>query len=87
VGLPSILVPYPYAPDDHQAVNAGVLTKVGAAVMVRDDDAIADGLGPVVEDLLDHPEKLAAMAEATAKVARPHAAEELATWVLEVARG
>jgi UDP-N-acetylglucosamine--N-acetylmuramyl-(pentapeptide) pyrophosphoryl-undecaprenol N-acetylglucosamine transferase len=87
VGLPSILVPYPYAPDDHQAVNAGVLTKVGAAVMVRDGEATADRLGPLVEDLLAHPEKLAAMSEATAKVARPHAAEELAEWVLELARG
>ena len=87
VGLPSILVPYPYAPDDHQAVNASVLTKVGAAVMVRDAEASPEVLGPVIEDLLDHPDKLQAMGEATRKVARPHAAEELAQWVMELARG
>jgi UDP-N-acetylglucosamine--N-acetylmuramyl-(pentapeptide) pyrophosphoryl-undecaprenol N-acetylglucosamine transferase len=87
VGLPSILVPYPHAPDDHQAVNASVLTKVGAAVMVRDAEASPEVLGPAIEDLLDHPDKLHAMGEATAEVARPHAAEELARWVTELARG
>ena len=87
VGLPSILVPYPYAPDDHQAVNAAVLTKVGAALMVRDAEATADNLAPMIEQLLDDPGRLAEMAAATAKVARPHAAEELAAWVLELGRG
>jgi UDP-N-acetylglucosamine--N-acetylmuramyl-(pentapeptide) pyrophosphoryl-undecaprenol N-acetylglucosamine transferase len=87
VGLPSILVPYPYAPDDHQAVNASVLTKVGAALMVRDDEATADRLAPMIEELLEDGERLAEMARATAKVARPHAAEELAAWVLELGRG
>jgi UDP-N-acetylglucosamine--N-acetylmuramyl-(pentapeptide) pyrophosphoryl-undecaprenol N-acetylglucosamine transferase len=87
VGLPSILVPYPYAPDDHQAVNASVLTKVGAAFMVRDDEATSDRLAPMIEELLEDRERLAEMARATAKVARPHAAEELAAWVLELGRG
>jgi UDP-N-acetylglucosamine--N-acetylmuramyl-(pentapeptide) pyrophosphoryl-undecaprenol N-acetylglucosamine transferase len=86
VGLPSILVPYPYAMDDHQTVNATVLTKAGAALAVRDDEATADRLAPMVEELLDDPERLAEMARATAKVARPHAAEELAAWVLELGR-
>lgn len=85
VGLPSVLVPYPYAPDDHQAVNAGVLVSAGAAVMVRDAEATAARIGPMIEDLIDHPEKLRAMSEAAAKVARPRAAEELADWVLELA--
>jgi UDP-N-acetylglucosamine--N-acetylmuramyl-(pentapeptide) pyrophosphoryl-undecaprenol N-acetylglucosamine transferase len=79
-------VPYPHAPDDHQAVNASVLTKAGAAQMVRDEDATADRLAPMIEELLDDPERLAEMGRATAKVARPHAAEELAAWVLELGR-
>lgn len=87
VGLPSILVPYPYAPEDHQAVNASVLTKVGAAQMVRDGEATAERLGPMIESLLDDKERLAEMGRATVKVARPHAADELAAWVLELGRG
>ena len=61
-GLPAVLVPYPYAPDDHQAVNASVLVDPGAALMVRDDEAIADRLGPMVEALLDDRAELAATA-------------------------
>jgi len=87
VGLPSILVPYPHAMDDHQTVNASVLTKAGAALMVRDDEATAERLAPMVEELLDDPARLGEMGRATAKVARPHAAEELAAWVLELGRG
>ena len=87
VGLPSILVPYPYAPDDHQAVNAGVLVRAGAALLVRDAEATADAMGPMIEDLIEHPDKLAAMGAAARGAARPHAAEDLAAWVLELADG
>ena len=87
VGLPSVLVPYPYAPDDHQAVNAGVLVNAGAAQMVRDAEATAERIGPIVEELMEHPEKLREMGEAAGKVARPRAAEDLAAWVLELAGG
>jgi UDP-N-acetylglucosamine:LPS N-acetylglucosamine transferase len=55
--------------------------------MVRDGDATAEQLAPMIEELLDDKERLAEMGRATAKVARPHAAEELAEWVLELARG
>jgi UDP-N-acetylglucosamine--N-acetylmuramyl-(pentapeptide) pyrophosphoryl-undecaprenol N-acetylglucosamine transferase len=84
-GLPAVLVPYPFAPDDHQAVNAGVLVAAGAALMVRDEDATADQLAPPIEDLLAHRERLSAMAEAATRAARPYAAEALAAWVLELA--
>jgi UDP-N-acetylglucosamine--N-acetylmuramyl-(pentapeptide) pyrophosphoryl-undecaprenol N-acetylglucosamine transferase len=85
VGLPSILVPYPYATEDHQTLNAAVLTEAGAALLVADVEATAERLGPMIEALLDDPNKLEAMSRATAKVARPHAADELAGWVLELA--
>ncbi|MBV8159852.1 MAG: UDP-N-acetylglucosamine--N-acetylmuramyl-(pentapeptide) pyrophosphoryl-undecaprenol N-acetylglucosamine transferase [Acidimicrobiia bacterium] len=84
-GLPAVLVPYPYAPHDHQAVNASVLVDVGAALMVRNGQATADNLGPLLEGLFADPERRTAMASAGHGVARPHAADELATWVLELA--
>jgi UDP-N-acetylglucosamine--N-acetylmuramyl-(pentapeptide) pyrophosphoryl-undecaprenol N-acetylglucosamine transferase len=86
VGLPSILVPYPYAPDDHQAVNASVLTKAGAAVMVRDEDATADRLAPMVEELLADPERLRRMGQAMGGLARPRAADEIADELVVLAR-
>ena len=84
-GLPAVLVPYPYAPDDHQAVNASVLVEPGAALMVRDEQATADHLGPMVERLLDDRVELDRMSTAAHGVARPRAADDLAAWVLELA--
>jgi UDP-N-acetylglucosamine--N-acetylmuramyl-(pentapeptide) pyrophosphoryl-undecaprenol N-acetylglucosamine transferase len=84
-GLPSILVPYPFHADDHQAVNAGVLVDAGGAIMVRDADATADHVGPMIEHLLDDPGALARMGAAARTAARPRAAEEMAAWVLELA--
>ena len=86
VGLPAVLVPYPYAPDDHQAVNAAVLVDAGAAVLVRDAEATAERLGPQIEELLGHPDRLTRMAAAARSQARPKAAETLAGWVLELGR-
>jgi UDP-N-acetylglucosamine--N-acetylmuramyl-(pentapeptide) pyrophosphoryl-undecaprenol N-acetylglucosamine transferase len=83
--LPAVLVPYPFAPDDHQAVNALVLVDAGAALMVRDDDATADRLAPALEALIADRDRLSTMATAARGLARPHAAEALAAWVLELA--
>jgi UDP-N-acetylglucosamine--N-acetylmuramyl-(pentapeptide) pyrophosphoryl-undecaprenol N-acetylglucosamine transferase len=84
-GLPAVLVPYPYAPHDHQAVNASTLVEPGAALMVRNNEARADSLGPVLDSLFDDPARRAAMGSAGRSVSRPHAADELAAWVLELA--
>jgi UDP-N-acetylglucosamine--N-acetylmuramyl-(pentapeptide) pyrophosphoryl-undecaprenol N-acetylglucosamine transferase len=84
-GVPAILVPYPYAPHDHQAVNASVLVDVGAALMVRNQQATAENLAPTLDELFADPERRASMASAGRSVARPHAADELASWVLELA--
>ena len=83
-GLPAIVVPYPFHTDDHQAVNAGVLVDTGAALMVRDDKADAEAIGPLVEDLMAHRAKLAAMASAARNAAHPHAADEIVAWALEL---
>ncbi len=84
-GLPAVLVPYPYAPHDHQAVNASVLVDVGAAVMVRNPEATADNLAPLLEELFADPDRRARMGKAGRSVSRPHAADDLASWVLELA--
>ncbi|MBV8979968.1 MAG: undecaprenyldiphospho-muramoylpentapeptide beta-N-acetylglucosaminyltransferase [Acidimicrobiia bacterium] len=86
VGLPAVLVPYPYAPHDHQAVNASVLVDVGAALMVRNPDATAESLAPTLDLLFADPDRRTAMGAAGHSVARPRAADELASWVLELAR-
>ena len=86
-GVPSILVPYPFASDDHQTVNAAVLVDGGGAIMVRDAEATPDTVAPLIERLLGDPDELARMSAAARVVGRPRAADEMAAWVLELARG
>jgi len=73
-GLPAILVPYPFAADDHQAANAAALEEVGAALRMDsralDPEAIVEALCTWFEQ----PELLGAMSEAAFGLARPDAA-------------
>lgn len=84
-GLPALFVPYPHAPGDHQRMNAAELVHAGAAEVVPDEDATADRVGPVIESILAEEGRLETMASAARAAARPHAAEDLANWLIEVA--
>ncbi len=87
VGLPSVLVPLPGAPGDHQTANARPLAGAGAAVLVADAELTAARLVREVDGLLGDPSRLDAMEAAAAGVARRDAAEAVATLVEEHARG
>ena len=83
-GAPSILVPYPYAVDDHQTSNAKYLVDNGAAVLVQQRDLTASRLLELLAQL-DLP-KLKQMAVAAKKLALPEATQKVADLCLEVAR-
>jgi UDP-N-acetylglucosamine--N-acetylmuramyl-(pentapeptide) pyrophosphoryl-undecaprenol N-acetylglucosamine transferase len=76
-GIPSVLVPYPTAADDHQRRNASVYTSVGAAIAVEEKDIAAGQLGPLLLNLLADPDKLAAVGKAMKKLAPDRAAEKI----------
>jgi UDP-N-acetylglucosamine--N-acetylmuramyl-(pentapeptide) pyrophosphoryl-undecaprenol N-acetylglucosamine transferase len=88
-GLPAVLVPYPHAPGDHQTHNARILTRIGAGLLLRDEDTTAASLGTLAGSLLGDPDRLHAMARAatTAGVGAHHrdAADRLAVKVLRLA--
>ena len=84
-GIPSILIPYPYAAENHQEFNALSLVKRGAAVMIRDTDLTAGGLIEAIESTISQPVKLLKMAEASLAMGRPAAAEEIAKLVVLLA--
>lgn len=84
-GLPSILVPYPHAPRDHQTANAGPLARAGGAAIVPDSEADAARIGAIAQDLLGDEARLVRMSAGAKSLARPSAADDLATWVLELA--
>lgn len=83
VGLPSILVPYPYA-GQHQDANAAYLADRGAALVVPDGELI-NRLASAVLSLFTEPERLAAMAAATRALARPEAAGAIAEKLRQLA--
>jgi UDP-N-acetylglucosamine--N-acetylmuramyl-(pentapeptide) pyrophosphoryl-undecaprenol N-acetylglucosamine transferase len=84
-GLPTILVPYPYATGRHQEANARALQRAGAALVIMDDALTGELLASRVASLVDDRIRLQAMAERAAAWARPDAAEALAKVVAEAA--
>jgi len=74
-GLPAVLVPYPYA-WRYQKVNADMLVRCGAAVMLE-DGKLSDQLLPTVDALFSQPQKLASMRDAMQRLSHPEAAAEI----------
>jgi undecaprenyldiphospho-muramoylpentapeptide beta-N-acetylglucosaminyltransferase len=85
-GSPSVLVPLPGAPHDHQTANARAMVDVHGSVLVPDGELDTRRLATVVDELLADPQRLAAMGRAAATLARPGAAAAVADLVEEVAR-
>jgi UDP-N-acetylglucosamine--N-acetylmuramyl-(pentapeptide) pyrophosphoryl-undecaprenol N-acetylglucosamine transferase len=77
-GRPAILVPYPHAAADHQTSNARWMADAGAAIVIPDAELGPERLRAEVDALLGDPERLAAMARASAALARPDAARRIA---------
>jgi UDP-N-acetylglucosamine--N-acetylmuramyl-(pentapeptide) pyrophosphoryl-undecaprenol N-acetylglucosamine transferase len=84
-GKPAVLIPYPHATADHQTTNARYFERAGAAVIIPDAELTAPRLAQEVGRLLADPSRLAAMARASAGLARPNAAEQIAAEVLRAA--
>ena len=81
-GLPAILVPYPHA-WRYQMVNASLLAKRGAAVIIE-DARLKSGLYLTIEKLLETPEKLDEMRKAMLNLRTPNAAEKIADQLYEI---
>ena len=84
-GLGAILMPFPYAVDDHQTKNAEGFVAVGAAELVQDRDFDASRFAGMLERLLRDPDKRLAMANAARTLAKPDAAAVIAQRCVEVA--
>jgi UDP-N-acetylglucosamine--N-acetylmuramyl-(pentapeptide) pyrophosphoryl-undecaprenol N-acetylglucosamine transferase len=84
-GRPAVLIPYPHAAAQHQAANAAWMERAGAAVVVPDDELTGPRLAREVGELLGDRGRLAAMARASAGLARPDAAADIAGELLAAA--
>jgi UDP-N-acetylglucosamine--N-acetylmuramyl-(pentapeptide) pyrophosphoryl-undecaprenol N-acetylglucosamine transferase len=85
-GLPAVLIPYPHAAHDHQTANARWMERAGAAVVIPDGELDGTRLARTVGELAADRARLAQMAGASRRLARPDAAADIAREVLEAAR-
>lgn len=85
-GIPAVLIPYPYAAANHQEHNARAIEQAGAARMILDRELTEQRLLSVMEELLTEDEKLIAMSEASRRLGRPQAADEIASMILALTK-
>jgi UDP-N-acetylglucosamine--N-acetylmuramyl-(pentapeptide) pyrophosphoryl-undecaprenol N-acetylglucosamine transferase len=83
-GLPAILVPFPFAVDDHQTVNASVLVDADAARLIQQRDLTPDALAGLLRELLADPVALHGMAMRAYRMAQRDAARRVADACTEV---
>ncbi len=85
-GVPSILIPYPFAAENHQEFNARELVDAGAARMILNKDLTSTGLERLIKELLSDREKLQSMAAASKKLGQPQAADVIADMIIDLSK-
>jgi UDP-N-acetylglucosamine--N-acetylmuramyl-(pentapeptide) pyrophosphoryl-undecaprenol N-acetylglucosamine transferase len=76
-GIPALLVPYPFAADDHQAANAHSLDAAGAARCLAANPLDLTELAQAIAEFVTSPGRLVLMREAAARQARPNATQQI----------
>jgi UDP-N-acetylglucosamine--N-acetylmuramyl-(pentapeptide) pyrophosphoryl-undecaprenol N-acetylglucosamine transferase len=77
-GLPGILIPYPYAADDHQSRNAQIFAQANAAILLKESELSGDLLARKIKELVADTQKLRRMSENCSRLARTDAAGRVA---------
>lgn len=84
VGIGAILVPFPFAVDDHQTTNGNFMVEKNAAILIQQKELTAEKLAALLKDFYLHPEKCIAMAKAAYGLRRANATEEVVAACKEV---
>jgi UDP-N-acetylglucosamine--N-acetylmuramyl-(pentapeptide) pyrophosphoryl-undecaprenol N-acetylglucosamine transferase len=79
-GKPALFIPYPFAADNHQELNAREMAEAGAALMFRQAELTAEQLAEALRPLLADPARRRAMGAAMKALARPGAAAAIVDW-------
>lgn len=85
VGKPVVLIPSPNVAEDHQTKNAQALVDKDAAIMLPDSQA-EQGILKIPLELLQNPDRAKELGDNILKLARPHAAENIAQAVMDLAK-
>lgn len=79
-GKPAVFIPYPFAADNHQEINAREMAEAGAALMFRQAELTADKLADALRPLLTDAARRAEMGAKMSALARPRAAAAVIDW-------
>ncbi len=82
-GVASILVPYPYAVDDHQTLNAKYLVEAGAAIVKQQNELSSEWLSETIARLSQQRDTILNMAMAARNMAKPNAANDVADYCMQ----
>ncbi|MBF0572338.1 MAG: undecaprenyldiphospho-muramoylpentapeptide beta-N-acetylglucosaminyltransferase [Desulfamplus sp.] len=85
IGKPSILIPYPYAADDHQTYNAKELSEYGAAWLIPDSELSGEVLKEKIEFAYNNPDELSKMGQKAKELGNPFADEMIASICIKMA--
>ena len=85
-GVPSLLIPYPHAAENHQEFNARELEKNGAAKVILNRELTGEKLINVLEEMLASENRLQEMVEASRNMGKPSAALAIAEMVVDLAK-
>lgn len=86
LGKPALLVPYPYAADDHQQKNAEYYVKGGGALLCRESELTPATVRQTIREMADDAEKLTTMAQAMQRLGVPAAADRIVDVCLQAVR-
>jgi UDP-N-acetylglucosamine--N-acetylmuramyl-(pentapeptide) pyrophosphoryl-undecaprenol N-acetylglucosamine transferase len=79
--LPGILIPFPYAADDHQTRNAEIYARADAAILLKQSDLSGESLARNIRELVENPQRLQQMAANCARLAPNDAAGRVANTI------
>ncbi len=79
-GKPAVFIPYPFAADNHQEINAREMATRGAALVFRQSELTPQALAAALRPLIEDPVRRAEMGQAMKSLARPDAASRIVEW-------
>jgi len=84
MGLPAILIPYPFATDNHQEINGYYYTRGGGTLLIQESRLSGKVLSDTIKALLDNGDKLKIMSDNMKKLAQPEAADIITDKCIEL---
>ena len=86
LGIPAIIIPYPFATGNHQELNARILEKAGAAEVVLEKDLTDKVLGDILKRVIENEKYRKKMGQESKKLGNVSAVEKITQDILELAR-